>query len=523
MAILLALALAVSCAGCGRLSLTEAELSELYEEEQTAAQSIGQELAATYAADQIFALNCVRSSSFNPYLTDSEWNKVVGMLVYETLVTQDDTFTAVPNLVTWWETEDGRVWDFYVDTSRTFHDGGHMTAADAAYSMQIAINYTSPYVTRFRHVNAVYSIAEDCFRVELGETNYRFYELLNIPCVEYNTGYSDMPPGTGPYAFSASGRYLTLDRNHPLAGELPIETIHLKEYTNGVDILQAFEDSFIDLVINDPNGMASLGYSSTDIVKYVNTSSMHYLAYNMNSGVFSNGDLRRIMTYAIDRATVVSDVMEGAALAATAPISPQSPLYPEQFARSLEYSDSGFRAALEALGAADTDEDGVLELNGRPLRISFVACSDSSVKVASARSIAKKLEDYGFDVTLRELGYDDYVDALDDGDFDVYYAEVRLCGDWDLRLLLSSSGGLNYGDVWDMQLDTLLYSALSSDSETRDESLETLYEYLGENAYITPICFEKSEVLYHRGVLSGLNPTQDNIFYDMQNWTVDIS
>ncbi len=36
------------------------------------------------------------------------------------------------------------------------------------------------------------------------------------------------------------------------------------------------------------------------------------------------------------------------------------------------------------------------------------------------------------------------------------------------------------------------------------------------------VCFEKSEVLYHRGVISGLDPTQDNIFYNMQDWTIDL-
>lgn len=524
-AAVLCLGLAASLSGCGTLSLSEEERTELEQEEPqvVVGQSIGQELAATYAADHIFSLNSVTGTSYNPYTTSSAWNKVVAMLVYETLVEEDETFAAHPNLITSWETEDGQNWVFHVDTDRTFHDGGRMTAADAVYSINMARSYDSPYATRFRYVLDVGTIDEGSFAVALSRTNYRFYELLNIPCVEYDTGYYDLPPGTGPYAFSGSGRYLIRVKDHPKAAQMPLETIHLKEYASAVDILQAFEDSYIDMVINDPTGMSSLGYSSTNIIKYVNTSSMHYLGYNMRSKIFGQSIFRSILTYAIDRSTIVAEVMKGAATAATMPVAPQSPLYPDNLAQALQYSDAALDIAIESVGARDLDGDGLLDLGGAPYTIDFVACSDSGAKVAAARSIAKKLQDKGFDVNLRELGYDEYKDALEKGNFDIYYAEVRLCGDWDLSLLLGSDRDLNYGGVRDAALDELLDGFLSAQEEGITARSLELYQYISQNAYITPICFEKSEVLYHRGVLSGLNPTQDSIFYGMENWTVDVN
>ena len=520
-----ALSLALGLSGCRPLSLSAEERSELESEEPEVVigQSIGQELAPTYAADQIFSLNCVSDTSFNPYQTTSAWNKVVAMLVYEPLIELDETFTAHPNLVTSWETEDGVRWVFRVDTERVFHNGDPMTAADAVYTLQIAMNYQDgPYHTRFRNVRDVYSIDSESFEVTLASADYRFCELLDVPCVEYNTGFDDRPPGTGPYAFSTSGRYLRLVKDHPKAAEMPLETIHLKEYSAAVDILQAFEDSYLDLVINDPNGMSSLGYSSTNIIKYVNTSSMHYLGYNMSRAIFSQMGFRLMMTYAIDRATIVSEVMKGAGSAATVPVAPQSPLYPEQFAQTLAYSPSTFETAVRSVGAQDLDGDGVFELGGMAYTIDFICCSDSSTKVAIARTIAKALQDAGFGVNLRELSYEDYESELKKGNFDIYYAEVRLCADWDLTLLLGTGEDLNYGDVRDAALDELLARFLTCSDAELPEVSQQLYSYIGQNGVITPICFEKSEVLYHRGVLFGLSPTQDNVFYGMENWTVDL-
>ena len=521
----LALAAALTLAGCGSLSLTEEELSELQQEEPQAVvgQTIGEELAPTYAADHIFSLNCVPGESYNPFSTPSAWNRVVSMLVYESLVIQDENFSARPNLITAWETTDGYNWTFTVDTSRTFHDGGTLTAMDAAYSLQTAMNYGSPYVARFRKVLGAAPVDSEHFVVNLSEANYRFYELLDIPCVEYGTGFWDRPYGTGPYAFSDSGRYLRLDRNHPLADQMPLDTIHLKEYAAAVDILQAFEDSYIDLVINDPTGLSSLGYSSTNIKKYVNTSNLHYIGYSTYSRVFSQSMFRNIVTYAIDRDTIVAEVMKGAATATTVPIAPQSDLYPEDYARTLEYSPGGMEIALQNVGLTDLDLDGFLEFGGMQTTIDFIVCSDTGTKVAAARNITSKLRSFGFDVSLRELGYNDYVAELDRGTFDMYYAEVKLGPDWDLRPLLSIGQDLNFGDVRDPALEDLMVRVLSTEGDALTASTQELYEYIGRNAFITPICFEKSEVLYHRGVLSGLSPTQDNVFYGLENWTVDLS
>ena len=519
--LILALVMALTLSGCGVFSLTEEERVEL-EEEEVVAQSVGQELAATYAADHVFSLNYVSDSAFNPYRTTSAWNKVVAMLIYENLVALDRSFEAQPNLITAWSTEDGKTWTFTVDSSRLFHDGGTMSAADAVYSLDQARSYGGAYETRFHNVREAYSLDTETFVVVLGEPNFRFYELMNIPCIEYGTGYSDKPAGTGPYTFSSSGRYLRLFDGHPLADQMPLSTIYLKEYEAAVDILQAFEDSYLDLVINDPNGLSNLGYSSTNIIKYVNTTSLHYIGYNVNSGLFSQNMVRSAMTFAIDRASIVSEVMQGAGTAAALPISPQSELYPAQIDKMLSYTEGGFQTALDNLGAVDMDQDGTLEFGGQRYTLDFIACSDSGVKVSIARRITSDLRSFGIDVNLRELGYDDYVSELRKGHFDMYYAEIRLCADWDLSYILSSGADLNFGGVHDATLDGYIRDYMASPAEQRQERIEQLCQYIGQTAPITPICFEKSEVLYHRGVISGLDPTQDNVFNDIQNWTVDL-
>ena len=48
-------------------------------------------------------------------------------------------------------------------------------------------------------------------------------------------------------------------------------------------------------------------------------------------------------------------------------------------------------------------------------------------------------------IEVVELPWDEYLTALEAGDFDLYFGEIRLTADWDLTDLLSIGAPLNYG------------------------------------------------------------------------------
>lgn len=525
----LLLALTMALSGCGRTETAEesAQTARSEAAEVTVGQTVGESLATTYAADNVFSLNAVFSSSFHPYLLSSAWNQVVSMLVYEPLVVVDETFEGQPGLISSWATADGRNWTFTVDTSRRFHSGGRVTAVDCVYTIQMA-SYSSRYEERFENVQSLETLDNESFTVTLNSADYGFYKLLGIPCIESGSYYDSVPAGTGPYKFSAAGDMLLLDSNHPQADAMPLLRIYLKEYTDFDDILQAFEDSYIDLVINDPTSMSNLGYSSSDITRYVDTTNMHYLGYNMYSVLFSQPTFRAMMSYAIDRSTIVSSCMGGAAVAAALPVHPNSSLYTKDIASTIAYSTDALERVISQLNLMDYDGDGFYELysgvSNLEQSINFIVCADSLAKVRAASQIAACLEDVGLRVNLRELSYDDYITALEDGDFDIYYAEVKLRPNWDLTKLFTSvgSGGLNYGKTSDQFLAEYIRSYLASPAEMQGQAARTLWQYIAQQAPITVICFERSEVLYHRGVISGLTPTQDNVFNAMDGWTVNL-
>lgn len=75
----------------------------------------------------------------------------------------------------------------------------------------------------------------------------------------------------------------------------------------------------------------------------------------------------------------------------------------------------------------------------------------------------------GVTVTVRELSWTEYQNALTNGDYDMYYAEVKLGADFDLTSILTEDGSLNYGKIKDENYATYINAFLAADELTRTQ------------------------------------------------------
>jgi ABC-type transport system substrate-binding protein len=145
--------------------------------------------------------------------------------------------------------------------------------------------------------------------------------------------------------------------------------------------------------------------------------------------------------------------------------------------------------------------------------ITMLVLSGNLYRVNAARAAADYLTAVGFTVDLKSLDEDEFFSALEGGDFDLYYADVALAPDFDLRELLYSEGSLNYGHIPESSTLTDLYQSALENSGNRYD----LYAYILEQAYICPILFQNNAVYTTRGLFTGLSPTPDSLFYNIGN------
>ena len=56
----------------------------------------------------------------------------------------------------------------------------------------------------------------------------------------------------------------------------------------------------------------------------------------------------------------------------------------------------------------------------------------------------------------------------------------------------------------------------------RYEDFQAISRYITETGIILPVCFERRELLTHRGIATGISATQYDIFHNFNEWTVNL-
>ena len=327
---------------------------------------------------------------------------------------------------------------------------------------------------------------------------------MDIPIVKDGTW--ERPVGTGPYLFSAedSGDWLIANQSWWRGAKQPLDRIALVEASDQDTLLYRFSSHDVQLMTADLTGTTPI--SATDNVTYLDagTTVLQYLGCNTTRAPLDDPALRRCLWSGIDRSELVSAFFSGHGIASQFPLSPASPLYPQELEE--RYSAASLSSALSDISGR------------RPLTL--LVNEENRFKVSAAQQIAKEFTAAGISVSVNALPWAEYTAALAAGKFDLYYGEVKLTADWDLTALLGTGGPLNYGGWADPQTDQLL-SALSSATD-RIGAMERLCSYLKTQAPILPVCFKSTSVLVQANVVDGLKPTMAEPFYNFSDCIVHL-
>lgn len=451
--------------------------------------------------DGSFGLSYIPSYGFNPYTCVATVNRATFSLLYESLFIVSHEFRAVPVLCESFRvSNDGKTYYFKLLDGVTFSDGSALTAADVLASVQAA-RKSSLYRARLTHILDM-SAEGSTFIVALDTPYENFAAMLDIPIVKAGSEEASEPVGSGPYARRGSALVRRTDWFATQTLPVEAESIPLLAVETTNELRDAFEFGGTDLVYCDPNSVASGGYRCDYEAWEVPTTVMHYLGFNIARGYFANETLRTAITFAVDREKISNEIYHGFAKPSVLPCSPTSDLYDDQLAEDYDYAPGKFAEAVQASGV--TTSDNYVGHVG-----TFLVCSDDPTRVDTAERILEVLTGAGLHMQLKSLEREEYLDALEDGDFDLYYGEVRLTTNFDLTEFFSQYGDLRYGKINDTGLATLCTDALKNSG-----SYFELCSQLVKRAPICPVLFKSYAVYVTRGMLSAITPGVDYVFHN---------
>lgn len=511
----LVLTLALLC-GCTSTAVVD-WMAQLYPvgDEKVAAQQVGNleesddeepvkaVITETYTELERFGLAYQPDYGLQPYTCQSLNNRIIFSFLYEPLFAVTDTYELQPILAeTYLVTDDGKTTTITLRAGATFSDGSAVTAQDAAYSILNAAG-SEYYGSRLRFILSAQAADEHTLVLSTSEAYECLPLLLDIPIIRDGTAEQAVPPGSGPYVFAQDKLVRRADWWREDETLVSFDEIALTVSTTSADVRDNFEYQNVNIVLTDPNSSAFAGFHNDYEIWDVETTIMQYIGYNIDSPVFSNYGLRGAITFAIDREKLAEQTLGGFAVASTLPCSPNSRYYDSKLANSFARDLDAYYAKLESASIEDATGDGILDLYvpskgySVPVEGTMIVCSSSYIRVQAANEVAKMLNALGFNITVQSMEYTEYKQALLDGNFDLYYGEVRLSPNFDLSPFFGATGTLNYGSLSDSTMMNLCSMALVNSGNTYN-----LYKRTCERGYITPILFKSYALYTTRGAVT---------------------
>ncbi len=294
--------------------------------------------------------------------------------------------------------------------------------------------------------------------------------------------------------------------------------------------MEAFRKGLVDLV--DTHVIYAESYrvnNQAQLYRYL-TYNFDYIGINHKKpGVLGDPKVREAIAYAMDRKDIISRVYFSSAQAVDVPI-PSDAWYYNSDLRVYDYQPIKAQQLLEEAGWRDSNQDGILDMGEgdetTDLSFTINVNMDNVMKKESMNIIAKQLKEVGIDVKINLLPWEEYVKALEEGDFQAVLAEHSLGLPIDLRFMLHSSeigNGLNnYVGYNNQDLDELLDKVGQiQDPQEFLDTYKQIQRHMIEELPIISLYYRTSSLVASHRVQGIKAPRELMIYRGINEWYLD--
>lgn len=386
--------------------------------------------------------------TFNPLLGAHRYDGYVAHYLFTPVIRIDRDLQPVPGLAESWEiSKDGLLYRFDLNKNATFTDGSPVRAQDVLFTLRKIVDPKSEAVEiigAFEQIDLSKTRVIDdhtlevAFRQPLSSQLLRFADVYVLPEHVYSTGdfrkdYNDKAVGSGPYRLirRVPGKEVVLERRTDYwEQQRPyIQTVVFKYVKDHGVAFNALKRGELDetLVPSDtwmreranPETMRTIEFQRFYTLNY------NYIAWNNRNPLLADKRVRRALTHCIPVGSIIKDIYHDTARAMTGPFTPDEWAY-NPTVPAVRFNPDEARTILTSAGFVDRDRDGVLEKDGRPLKISLLIMTGSATTKQVAQMFQAELKKIGVQLDLDLMDGTEAIQRILGGNFEAAYLS------WDL-------------------------------------------------------------------------------------------
>ncbi|OQM74279.1 peptide ABC transporter substrate-binding protein [Pseudaminobacter manganicus] len=425
--------------------------------------------------------------------------------VYDGLVRyKDGTLEPEPGLATSWTiSPDGKVYTFKLRESVKFQDGTPFNAEAVKFNFDRMLDKNGPYydtgpfplASFFSAVDKVKVIDDLTVEFDLKEPYAPFLSNLAYPTglivspaavKKYGKDFGRHPVGTGAYMFQewVSNQKVVLTKNPDYwDGSPALEAVVFRPITDANTRVAAMLSGEIDVMVEVPPDSLSQ-FRDNPAFKVYEQAGPHvwFLILNMKEGPFADKKVRQAVNYAINKETLVNNVLQGTATVAAGPTPPAFGWAYDKKLKPYPYDPEKAKELLKEAGY-DGQEITFYVTEGGSGMLEPVAMATAIQADLAAVGMKVKIETYEWNTFLSKVnaGLDSKADMAEmawmTNDPDTLpYLTLRTDA-WPKK------GGFNSGYYSNPEVDKLLEEArTSTDQAKRAELYKQMQQIVHDDA-----------------------------------------
>ncbi len=419
---------------------------------------------------------------------------------------------------------------FYLREGIGFHDGTELNADAVKFTFDRAINQPARWKALFGPIQSAEVVDEYTVDIVtsvpygplLASMAMIYTGIVSPAAVEkFGDDYGRHPVGTGPFQFVewTTQDRITIVKNKNYWGDAAyLDKVVFKVIPEAGARMMAVRTGDIDMAMQ-PTPAELPAFRSDPNFTVAETMGLRvfYLGFHCELWPTNDKKVRQALSYAVNVKGIVENILEGAAVMPKGYLAPAVFGFKDMNLQSrYPYDPVKAKQLLAEAGWKDTDNDGILDKDGKPLRVRFLGAKGRYLMDAEVCEAAQAMmQDVGAEVELDFFEWATTFTALRKPKltynmFALGWLTTNADADYSLYAMFHSSqyspAGWNNNRFQNETVDQLLDEARSSqDRELRMENYHKVQDILLEEAPWIPI-YNTKEVFVLDKTVKGFQP-----------------
>lgn len=468
--------------------------------------------------------------TINPLISNNKEILNIDKLIFEPLMNITSDYKLEMCLATECSKISDTSYVIKIDNNKKWQDGSSFIAKDVQFTIDRLKEGKSVYSYNVEKVNSVEILDSSTIRINLVEPVPFFEYNLTFPILPNNYYIGEdfyastkTPIGTGMYKISSiDGTNITLEKNQKWwnkeNADSKIETINIKIFSEVGEVYNSFKLGNIDIFTtsnyNLENYIGTIGYAKYEF----SGRNFDYLAFNCQSDILKNSEVRKAIGYAIDKTNIVSTIYNNNSYVSNFPIDYGNYLYTDNSVSS-GYNQEQAKKVLQDNGWEYKNNRWQKKegYNTKRMNLKLTVNKEDSNRVAVAENIKAQLEQIGINITINKVSSSAYNSILQSKNYEMILTGVYNSYSPNVETFFGTNNLQNYSND---ELNNILNDVKNiKDENLLKEKYNKIIEIYNSELPFLSLYRNKVTVVRSQNLAGEITPNNYFSYYNFNTWS----